>query len=1298
MIAEAGSSRSSGETGTVDRENPWPGLASFREADHLFFQGRDEATADLLRRVQAERLTVLFSLSGLGKTSLVQAGLFPPLRAEGFLPIPVRLDFAGDSPELVAQVKAAFAREVDAAGIEAPPMQESETLWEYFHRPASELWRRNRLVIPVFAFDQFEEIFTLGRSRPELAPAREAFLAELADLVEGRPPAALQALLEEEPERAGGFDFQRHPYKILLTLREDYLAELEDLRDRMPSLSYNRMRLQRMNGEDALRVVAGAGEHLIGRDVAERVVRFVAGEGEEHDPTGRPVPLRELEVEPALLSVVCRELNNRRRARKEDRITADLLAVDRDAILSGLYEDSVAEVGAGMRRFVEERLLTPSGYRDSVALENALDLPDVTRAEVDLLIARRLLRIEERAGSARLELTHDVLTGVIRSSRDKRRQVEAQAKAEAAGREAEERERTIRRKLLRSRVTAALLLALLLAAVAGIGWGYGKKKESEQLLADAYYEKAGNSPANESLAYLAAILRLAPEHEQARALLHDILLVRRWYLPERTLTHPDGDVFTAMDLSKDGRFMVTGTKAGIVRLWDVETAEPLEVMRHKGGIEDARFSPDGRLVVTASLDGTARLWDARSGQLVGSMPHPPRVLRAYFSPDSRLVATRGDDNKVRLWDTEGRPVAAPISDCSIKKAAFSPDGRRILAACGEGVVRLWTVAGGQSSLLLRAEGWDHAEFSPGGGWIETIIKGEATLWDGWTGFQIQQPRYRRVWASTATFSPDERWLFIGGSQGEILAWDIQANQLAWDLQLQPPAAVENLRISSDGTRLLAMSARTVRLFNAGTGYEPAMPLAHSAGIEAADLTFDGRRVVSMSQDSVRIWDARVSAGGLPMRLKPGGLYTVLSADGRLGFTIWDEDKRPALQPWTMATGEALGPALALGSQPLRLTSFPSLSQDGRRVLAVLEDRLARLWDVRTGQPIGEPLQHGAPIDLDFFSLDGELAVTASRDGIVRLWDASTGREAGPPLRHKPPLTYAAMAPSSRIVALAGQDGIVQIWDVRTRSLLRTLPPLKSRGFATFGPDSRQLLTALEDGRMQLWDVQTGKPSGEPMVHERVNNAVFHSGGRLLATSSSDGTVRLWHLPAGTPMGAPLRLEVGVGYMRFSPDGERLVTVTSDNHAILWSTRTGERLGYRWVAQDAAFSPDGKQLILAQGDGAEIWDLKTGIQEDPEVLADLAEAVAGQTLSQGKLKPVPDPMSLFNDLRKRVGKKDSFARWFLQDPWQRTISPSSPMTVEQYLRKMLAADNPDVRTRLRQWFPSHPLLAPPPKPD
>src|SRR3982074_3877911 len=89
----------------VHDSNPWLGLASFTEETRSFFFGRDEEVAELARRVQRKLLTVLFGQSGLGKTSILRAGLVPRLRAQGYCPVYVRIDYAAEAPQPAGELK-----------------------------------------------------------------------------------------------------------------------------------------------------------------------------------------------------------------------------------------------------------------------------------------------------------------------------------------------------------------------------------------------------------------------------------------------------------------------------------------------------------------------------------------------------------------------------------------------------------------------------------------------------------------------------------------------------------------------------------------------------------------------------------------------------------------------------------------------------------------------------------------------------------------------------------------------------------------------------------------------------------------------------------------------------------------------------------------------------------------------------------------------------------------------------------------------------------------------------------------
>ena len=130
----------------IDPQNPWLGLASFTEETRAYFHGRDEEVAELGRRVQRKLLTILFGQSGLGKTSILRAGIVPRLRPEGYCPVYVRLDYGRESPPPSEQIKQAILRATQAAGHWTQPgvSAQGESLWEFLHHRDDILRDRDR--------------------------------------------------------------------------------------------------------------------------------------------------------------------------------------------------------------------------------------------------------------------------------------------------------------------------------------------------------------------------------------------------------------------------------------------------------------------------------------------------------------------------------------------------------------------------------------------------------------------------------------------------------------------------------------------------------------------------------------------------------------------------------------------------------------------------------------------------------------------------------------------------------------------------------------------------------------------------------------------------------------------------------------------------------------------------------------------------------------------------------------------------------------------------------------------------
>ena len=147
----------------LSRTHPWPGLATYEEDAQAYFFGREHETQALVRQIRMAPLTVLYGRSGLGKSSLLKAGVFPQLRAQCYLPVYLRLTYGANARiDPVDQIAERLAEEIAAAaGLDGPGRGPTETLWHWLHRKEFELWSAdNRLWTPVLVFDQFEELFS----------------------------------------------------------------------------------------------------------------------------------------------------------------------------------------------------------------------------------------------------------------------------------------------------------------------------------------------------------------------------------------------------------------------------------------------------------------------------------------------------------------------------------------------------------------------------------------------------------------------------------------------------------------------------------------------------------------------------------------------------------------------------------------------------------------------------------------------------------------------------------------------------------------------------------------------------------------------------------------------------------------------------------------------------------------------------------------------------------------------------------------------------------------------------------
>jgi WD40 repeat protein len=1204
---------------TVDSAQPWPGLDAFSEALSPYFFGREGEAEDLFRRVRRDLATLLFGRSGLGKTSLLQAGLFPRLRRAGLLPILVRLDHSGP---LEPQVKEAIARECANNLAEATPIAADENLWQWLHRADRRLVGRNGgEVAPVLGFDQFEEMFTTGLARDDRRAESQAFLTALAELIENRPPAAIERAIEADPEILDRYLFDRQDYRIVIALREDFLAPLESLRARAPSLGRNRHRLRPMAGHQGIEAILKPAPGLVPPEVADEIISFV-GRANPGDPFGDGTGGAGIEVEPSLLSLFCRELNERRLVQGLDHIDAALLAGSRDEIIADFYERTLKDEPPALRAFVEDELLSDSGYRELYSLDRAyrmLAAQDVPAAALDRLVERRLLHIEERLGVKRIEIIHDVLAPVIRKSREarqaSRREAEAVRRQRLAEEEAARREAELRRERRHKRLAYAMLtaMAVLVSVAAGLavvahrssveaarqsGEAQKARKQAEEQRDKALVSESRvltnmaetELPNNPELAGLVARTALPtdmrnPNRPPWPAAIGVVVEARsRDPLLAIGLGHI-GKVSSAL-FSPDGAQIVTSAEDKSARLWDAKTGAELAVLNgHRDTIWSAEFSRDGGRIVTASSDKTARLWDAKTATPLAKLEgHTDEVYRATFSPDGERVITASYDHTARLWDAKtGVPLAKLEGHTGkVSSAAFSPDGARILTTSHDHTARLWDAATG--AMLAELRGHEDkvysAAWSPDGALIATASEdGTARLWDAKTGDELSVLQGDTGSVHSVEFSPDGARIVTASDDGNVRLWDVKtATLLAMFRGHNGP--VTSATVSPDGASVATASQdHTGRLWDAKSGAQLAVLQGHTDQVLTAAFSADGTRVVTASLDKTfRVWDTG-SGETLAVHKRPVNS----AAFGPDGAWVVTASKDTTARLWDGKTGGELGVLWHANS-----VNSAAFSPDGARVVTAASDGTARIWDAKTAAPLAELEGHVGSLYSAAFDPDGGRIVTASSDGTAQIWDAKTGAPLLKLEGHTSPVRSAAFSPDGASIVTASLDKTARIWDARTGALLAKLEGHTGAVLsAAFSPDGAQIVTAADDTTARLWDAKTGKQLSALGHKNTVYSAAFSPDGARIVTASDDGNVRMWDAKEATVLA--IFREHKVKSAAFSPDGTRIVTASGDGNVRLraaWPLLRDDTVSYASVSALRGLTAEERERFLEAPKGAD----------------------------------------------------------------------------------------------------------------
>jgi WD40 repeat protein len=964
--------------------SPYKGLAAFDESDvdALLFFGRDHDTGIVVANALASRLTILYGPSGVGKSSLLRAGVVRELRELGRgQPVAVAV-FASWSGDIEPGIEAA-ARQAIADALGADPGYAAGSLAERLDAWTAALGGELCLVL-----DQLEEAFLYRREGP------------------------LQRLLPELVTRPG------LRVNVLLGIRDDALAQLDAFKAEIPGLFGNTLRLDHLDRASARRAILGPIDRWnelaapaepveVEPELVEAVLAEVAT---DHD-----------RVETTYLQLVLQRLWEVERARGSNKLElATLVSLGgAERIVETHLERALDRLPAAQQDAAAamfEHLVTPSGSKiahraGDLATFAGQDGAEAQRVLDTLAQARilRPLRDEERAGGhERYEIYHDVLGEPIIAWR-RRRETDRELAGERAL--SQRRHRRLVAVATGSLIAIALLSALTIYAFSQrhTARAEARAARSRELAAAALTQSSFDPELSLALAVKAAEVQPGPRVDEAlREALRESRLrhIRAAARPVYAIG-VDGDEIVAAShgtlqvldpvLKDKRRLAVPG------RLLAVRPGEALLLERQGLAVRSLR---DGSLTERIALHPGAFVprRDIESGVVVGRVRVPKPIRVVALGPHGGLVAVSDGSRRFVVMDASSGDARYELEQPSAVTAmAFGPGARTLATGGRDGDTGLWRVAtGGVRAVLPGGRGAVRAiAFSPRATLIATANEnGVARVWHTSNGILVAPLSGHTNPVVDIAFSPDGRSVATASTDGTARVWKAVTGQPLAILRASNDA-VTSVRFSSDsGQVITAGDDRVVRLWNARAQPRLALVARFAHPVVRASWVARGIRAVTADAAShvvpVRGAAARPSEPGVAN--VRGNIVVIRGSNGR--------------------------PIVLRGhTKPVMSVHF---SFDGDSVVTASRDTTARIWSSQSGALRKVlPAHFGAVRDAEF-SPDGRFVVTAG-PGTGGLWDAGTGRLLFYLGGHTAPLTFASFNSTGDRIFTAGLDGTVRMY-------------------------------------------------------------------------------------------------------------------------------------------------------------------------------------------------------------------------------------------------------------------------------
>lgn len=1124
-------------------------------AQEIAASGRQHDVEELIKRLSLPRynLTIIHGQSGVGKSSILSAGLVPALRREPIgdrqvLPVVLRI-----YKDWKREIGVRFADALDLLDIEISDeaLTKLRAITE-IQMLTEQLQANDRQgLLTVLIFDQFEEFF-FAHPNPR---DRKPFLKFLSEC------------------------FNLYSVKVVLSLREDYLHHLLELGRLAPDditkdilgqeKRYPLGNFRRSDAELIIERLTQRSQFHLDKDLIEQLVEDLAEETDE--------------VRPIELQIVGSQLQELEITSKAEyqKLGLDNNKTPKEKLVENSLEQVIEDCGPENRKaaitvlhlLTDERGTRPIKTLSELTVNlKEWDLPaNLKQLELvlEILVMSGLVLELLELSISRYQLVHDYLALLVQQKLkqevdqliDEKKQKQFEEAAKKREWEAREQGRKQQQRILIfSGVVASLgIPAIVLAffaynqmnraAIAEVeantALASGLFQANDQLEALTNSLRAGVQLQNQRKRPDAFLLQL--ERSKAKTLgnlfetiysireRNRLLGHRSWVNgvsvdsvdPKTQLLASasadntiklwrDGNLVRTLEghrnrvngvsFSPDGQQLASASDDKTIKLWNVNGIIQKTLTRHTGYVTSVSFSRDGQWLVSSSDDGSIGLWNRRNGKLIKFIEkqHRDRIKAVSFSPKGQMFASASWDGTVKLWKPDGTLIRTlgSLGDARLTSVSFSPDGQTVASGSWDNTVKLWKVDG---------------ELLP-------VLKGHTD----------------RV--MSVSFSPDGEKIVSTSNDGSFKLWN---NHNGLELRTIKTPGVISASFIDNNTVVSTGDDNAIKYWQLN-GISPATVL-HNTEVVSIDFSLNGKWIASASKTSEIFSEVSTtkSAEGkgklVEGQIKLGQPGSINHSEGVIF---------PALGNFTSIKFSPNSEILASAENPSSVSS-PSQPR-------------VKLWDLK-GNQLDELTMDGQIAGIGF-SPDGKTVVIAANtppsgstkkatQGVVHLWNSQSKKRTSF-VAHNDKINGISVSRSG-MIATASLDSTVKLW-TQTGELSKTLNHTGLVKSVVFSPDGKVIATASAGTTIKLWDLvneqltESKELISSSTASTTINGLSFSYDGNLLLSASDSGTLSIWNAESGELLANLQGSQNQINAVSFSPvDSKVIASAGNDNAVSLW---------------------------------------------------------------------------------------------------------------------------------------------------